>query len=241
MKNTWISADSHGEYKKLKQAFDNTPTKEGDTLIFLGDYIDRGEDCYGVIEYLCSLSLIYKCIFLKGNHDEEFIYGLDNGFYPLYSQGAKETLESYLDNCFPDGLLHERSNLTWEHLPIAHYKFFKNLLPYYVDEDNNLFVHGGINRHKLLSEQDEVIFLWDRDMLGSARSYSSMKDNTYPFKFKEKFKEVFVGHTPTYYLEGYHIPLHYANIWGLDLGAGKFKDGKICFMNLETKEYYTNE
>lgn len=241
MLNTYCCADIHGEVDKLKDAFYLTPTKEGDTIIFLGDYCDRGKHTYEVVEFITELSLNYKVITIKGNHDSEFIYGLENGYYPLYTQGAKETIKSYIENCFPDGIVNERSNLEMAHLPGHHIKFWKNLLDYYLDEEGNLFVHGGINRHILLEEQSEVVFLWDRDLLNSARSFSSMKNNEYPFKIADKrIKSIFVGHTPVQYF-GADTPQTYGPVTILDLGAGKFKEGKVCFYNLKTKEFYTNE
>jgi len=246
--NTWVVGDIHGEVDKLKDAFYLTPTKEGDTIIFLGDYCDRGLHTYEVVDFITELSLNYKVITIKGNHDSEFVYGLEHGVYGLYSQGAKETIQSYLDNCYPNGTLYNRgthggggSDLEMAHLPGSHIKFWKNLLNYHLDEEGNLFVHGGINRHKLLDEQDELIFLWDRDLFASARSYSSMKNNEYSFKIKdERIKHIYIGHTPVQYF-GKTNPMTSGPVTLLDLGSGKFKDGKVCFYNITTKEFYTNE
>lgn len=245
--NTFVIGDIHGEVDKLKDVFFNAKEdlkdgpSGGDRIIFLGDYVDRGKDSYGVVEFITELSLNYEVITIKGNHDSEFIYGLENGYYPLYSQGTKETIISYLENCYPDGLVHERSNLSMEHLPGHHISFYKNLKQYFLDEEGNLFVHGGINRHKFLEEQDEVIFLWDRDLLASARSYTSMKNNEYPFKIKDdRIKKIFLGHTPVQYFDK-TSPQTYGPVTLLDLGAGKFKEGKVCIYNVNKNIYWTND
>jgi serine/threonine protein phosphatase 1 len=52
--------------------------------------------------------------------------------------------------------------------------FFANQLPYHLDENNNLFVHGGFNRHERLEEQGDLLW-WDRDLWSKALSYGNMK------------------------------------------------------------------
>ena len=89
-----------------------------------------------------------------------------------------------------------------------------------------------------------------------------MTEESQKFKFKiqgcekGKFKEIFVGHTPVQHLtispkltngkEGLLLlnqqllttPQNYANIWVVDTGAGKYQDGLVTIMNIETKEYW---
>ena len=47
--------DVHGELEKLEELLESLPLGEGDRLIFLGDYVDRGRDSFGVIERLIEL------------------------------------------------------------------------------------------------------------------------------------------------------------------------------------------
>ena len=43
-------------------------------------------------------------------------------------------------------------------IPNNHKEFFHNQLPYYIDEENNLFIHGGFDRHrKIEDEEDESV------------------------------------------------------------------------------------
>ena len=44
------------------------PTPD-DTLIFLGDYVDRGPDSRGVIDRLIWLTQNYDVVCLRGNHE----------------------------------------------------------------------------------------------------------------------------------------------------------------------------
>jgi serine/threonine protein phosphatase 1 len=239
---TWVVGDIHGEQKKLQEAFENTPINLGDRIIFLGDYVDRGLNSFGVIEFILELQKSYEVITLKGNHDQVFINNLNGGFWKFWDQGQKPTLHSYLKNCAPKMLLNEICPFRWKDLPETHQKFFTNLKSYFQDELGNLFVHGGINRHLQLYEQNDDIFLWDRDLLNSARSYyfSTSTSQGYSFKIKtNNVQKIFVGHTSVQYFRK-STPQTYGPVTVLDLGAGKYPDGKICFMDVLTGIYFLN-
>jgi len=239
MNRTFVMGDIHGELDKLKSCLNQVNFDfENDTLIQLGDVVDRG-----LYSFEC-VDLLLKCknlIAIKGNHDHAFYEGLLHGKYTMMNQGCKETIESYIRNCNPDREFNIKlsgfsTDFCLEDIPPEHYEFFKNQLFYHVDKDNNCFIHGGFNRHHLITQQPSLTdLIWDRDLLASARSYSTMKNNEYPFKMKNNFKEVFVGHTPVQYFNE-TTPQKYANIWDLDCGSGKFEDGTVAIMNLETKE-----
>jgi serine/threonine protein phosphatase 1 len=241
---TYVVGDIHGEYEKLLECLQavNFDYNE-DTLIQLGDVVDRGLKSYECVEELLKIK---NLISIRGNHDLCFYNGFrySKNNYLLFHQGCKETIESYIKNCCPekevigkmDGI---STNFDHQDIPDSHINFFKNQLNYFIDKDNNCFVHGGFNRHYLIDKQpDEAAFWWDRDLLNAARSYASMKNNEYPFKNKNNFKEIFIGHTPVQYY-GESTPQKYANIWNLDTGSGK--GGILTIMNLETKEFYQSK
>lgn len=244
---TYIIGDVHGEVKKLESCLNIVNFDfNKDTLISLGDVVDRGKHSFECVE------LLLKCkngIFIKGNHDDCYYQGLLNGTYLLYNQGCKETLQSYIKNCNPDRQLVDKfsgvsTDFCLEDIPPEHYGFFKNQLPYYIDKDNNCFVHGGFNRHHLIEETEkygEISDLWwDRDLFMSALAYENMKDHTYPFKMKNQFKNVFIGHTPTQYW-GVTIPIKAANIYNLDTGCGKSEEARLTILDLDTLKYYQSE
>jgi hypothetical protein len=82
-------------------------------------------------------------------------------------------------------------------------EFFGEMRNYYIDETNRFYTHAGFNRHLLISDQEgtDLLFQWDRDFILAAKGYHDMNhDKTkYPFRIKNGFKEVFIGHTPTQY------------------------------------------
>ena len=62
--------DIHGEIEKLNELLNQLAPQKDDTLVFLGDYIDRGLNSKEVINCLIELSKNTNCIFLKGNHED---------------------------------------------------------------------------------------------------------------------------------------------------------------------------
>lgn len=235
---TFVIGDIHGCLQQLKDAISKANITREDKLVFLGDYVDRGPDSYGVIEYCLILSKTHECVFLNGNHDDYWKNSLLNGNISnglMWKQGAQKTFESY----FIQGID-----------PMIHLEFFEKLLPYFIDEDLNCFVHGGFNRHQFIElQQPDDIYWWDRDLVHTARSWSMMNPEAQKYKFKiqgcekGKFKEIFVGHTPVQMLTKNNKPLlttpqNYANIWVCDTGAGKYQDGLVTVMNIETKEIF---
>lgn len=225
MNNIYVIGDIHGEIHKLIECLELVNFNyENDTLISLGDIVDRGYSSFECIELLMKCK---KGIFIRGNHDDCWFNYLKTGKQDvLWNQGGKETYFSYYN--------HDVN-------PEVHFKFFADQVPYYVDENNNLFVHGGFNRHYLITEQFDINNLyWDRDLLVSAKSYDSMKDKIYPFKTKNNFKEIFLGHTPVQYFENTNKPLKFANITLLDTGCGK-GDFPLTIMNLVTRELFQSK
>src|SRR5262252_5822775 len=58
----------------LIRAIDPTPL---DTLVFLGDYIDRGPDSRGVLEQVIALAERCVVVPLLGNHEEMLLAALE--------------------------------------------------------------------------------------------------------------------------------------------------------------------
>lgn len=70
----YVVGDIHGSIEQLEEVLERIgKTKEEDKVIFLGDYVDRGLDSLKVLQRLVKYKEDHNCIFLMGNHDEEFI------------------------------------------------------------------------------------------------------------------------------------------------------------------------
>lgn len=243
---TFIMGDLHGEYEKLLSCLQQVNFDyENDTLIQLGDVCDRGLKTFECVEELLKIK---NLIAIKGNHDDCWYQSIKTGNQNLlFNQGGKETLESYIKNCESEREYNMKmsgysTDYEYDDMPISHHKFWSNQLPYYIDTDNNCFVHGGFNRHYLIEETGKTHgnlsdLWWDRDLLLAARSYESMRYKKHPFKTKNRFKEIFVGHTPIQYFVDSNEPQKFANIWDLDTGCGK-GNFPLTIMDLETKQFW---
>lgn len=244
---TLVCGDLHGNYKGFKQAlercnFDN----EKDTLISIGDVVDGHSESYEVVEELLKIK---NLITVKGNHDDWFYDWIITGLNPTnWRQGQNATALSYIRQNPDHSHITEANLYTIPHLlkpkniPQDHQEFFKNQLPYYIDDENRLFIHGGFNRHLELEEQEEFVFWWDRDLWKAALSYESMSrgmlENKPKFKMKGDFQEVFIGHTQTQFWDE-DTPMNAANIWNVDTGGGWF--GYITIMDIDTKEFWQSD
>ncbi len=138
--------DIHGCLEPLRRLVDQIHSSETDEVVFIGDYVDRGPDSKGVIDYLLTLQGRYT--FLMGNHERmflDFLQGKER-FLFLYN-GGEATLESY------GGV---------GNIPASHLAFLNRLVLYY-ETDDYLFVHGGIRPGILIQDQDPKDLLWIRE------------------------------------------------------------------------------
>jgi serine/threonine protein phosphatase 1 len=192
MKRIFAIGDIHGCYDRLKTLMGKIPIDcSRDTLIFIGDYIDRGPHSVEVVDYLIHLKKrVPEVIFLKGNHEDmldKFLTGADRFTYLL--NGGQQTLDSYLtkpvqSEFFP--------------IPPDHMEFFKSLRLFYETEEF-IFVHAGLRPRVPLKSQNTEDLLWIRNKFVSTK---------YDFG-----KRVIFGHTPL------KKPLVEPNKIGIDTGA----------------------
>jgi len=161
--------DIHGEREMLAELLAKLPLAEGDQVVFVGDYVDRGPDSHGVVELLVDFGKRHDCVFLCGNHESMFLDFLGwrrPEFFAgdaFLANGGDRTLASYgyFESADPDPLRFE--------LPESHREFYRNLRLYHLAGDY-LFVHAGIGR-RLVKETDVQYalrrarsedLLWDR-------------------------------------------------------------------------------
>ncbi len=208
-----VVPDLHGNwslYRKVEEVVKKS--EKARTVIFLGDYMDRGEPgrvfgksfadagSYRVISSLIKLKKWAdqegkRMLFLKGNHErfyEDYYLHKDKTPYQkyLFFRQSVETL-TYIFQREPDFYLEFEA-------------FLKSLLPYYLDQKNRyLFVHAGIDpdiSEMKIQEKEEHIY-WIRDK----------------FLFSDKALEytVIFGHTP------FATPFVKSDKIGLDSGIYK--------------------
>ncbi len=138
--------DIHGCLEPLQRLMEKIAPRPEDTVVFVGDYIDRGPRSREVVDYL--LRLPYRCVFLMGNHERMLLSFLDGEDEDVFLEnGGQETIKSY------DG---DPLNI-----PASHLAFFQNLRTMYETPDF-LFVHAGIRPMVPLAEQSLHDLIWIR-------------------------------------------------------------------------------
>lgn len=214
---SYAIGDIHGALDKLRLVHDwiaADRARTGDMqapVVHLGDLVDRGPDCRGVIDFLMAGQITGQpWVVLKGNHDRMFALFLDDPnardpglrselsyLHPRIGGGA--TLASYGVHAPADRPLAPVHADATAAVPQGHRDFLRDLLPWYRHGDT-LFVHAGIRPRVALDDQSEDDLLWIR---------APFLDHTDPHPWL-----VVHGHTAL------DAPAHYGNRVNIDAGAG---------------------
>jgi len=209
-KKIYAIGDIHGELALLKDAISRIEKDGGPSarVVFLGDYIDRGPDSRGVIEYLVDgLADGKKWTCLLGNHDQLFCLFMEDceaqmtlDYHWLHDRlGGKETLKGYGIDIDNNDTLQNIHTRTCAAVPDAHIEFLESL-PNFYQQDGLFFAHAGIRPGIPLERQSQQDLLWIRnEFLEDTRPHPML---------------VVHGHTPV------AKPLHYGNRVNLDTGCG---------------------
>ena len=94
---TYAIGDLHGEISLLRQLLLTLPYREQDTLVFLGDYMDRGEDSVALIREVLQVAQMHqRTILLRGNHDSEWLETWDGARFlaPPGIDGAQDVWDA---------------------------------------------------------------------------------------------------------------------------------------------------
>lgn len=189
---TFVIGDVHGRRTQLGALLKMLPRDESaDTLVFLGDFIDRGPDAPGVVTDVIELRRANPehVVTLRGNHEQMLLDFVEDAA-PLWlapPSGGERTYQQYTGMA-PSWKKEEELQKTHEQFlkifPEEHLEFMRGLQLFYEDE-YALYVHAGLDQGKHPSETDEYSLLWSRDM---------------DFYKNYRGKPCLFGHTPTTFL-----------------------------------------
>ena len=129
--------DIHGCSAALDALLDAIRPRPEDTIVTLGDYIDRGPDSRGVLDRLIDLGRRCRLVPLLGNHDQ-MLLDVRAGSYPIYwllDMGGTATLDSYGPG--RDLAL----------IPEEHYEFLEGCLDYHETDTPHLRPRQLLPRH----------------------------------------------------------------------------------------------
>lgn len=210
--SVYVISDIHGCNTNFRLALKAVKLKKTDTLILLGDLIDRGNESKEVIDTVFLLEEHgFNIVSILGNHEEMLLNSL-NDFTAQVNwlrNGGDKTLESFSTS--------EISRIPQEYIDyLRRMKTFHTL-------DKFILVHAGINMLDPNPFEDEKSLLWLRD-------WRKLYD-------KEWLGDRIVihGHTPTTRGE---IELQFKekhNVLCIDNGAFMSREGygTICILKLD--------
>lgn len=216
MSRKFVITDIHGcaaTFRKLVK--EKIRLSRGDELYLLGDYIDRGSDSKGVLDFIFELEEQgYAIHCLRGNHEEFLLYSLkDPGEFEHWKtrNGGNTTLKSF-------GVEQPRD------IPDKYLRFI-NQLPYFFEVDNFLLVHAGFNFDSVNPFEDKQAMLMIRN-----------------FRIDLDFlkgRKIIHGHTPTQ-LSQIIANIENPDAIAVNLDAGCVYDGipgLNCLVALELQDW----
>jgi serine/threonine protein phosphatase 1 len=186
---TFVVGDIHGRCAQLLNLLDMLPRDpKTDTLVFLGDLIDRGADAPGCVDHILRLSRENpeRVICLRGNHEQMLMDFLDGrgAIWLTPVTGGERTFEQYTGlpvRVRSEADLEEMRKVFARSFPAEHLEFMRGLRFYYEDE-HAIYVHAGLDEGKHPRESSPLSLLWMRDM---------------DFYKNYRGKPCVFGHTPT--------------------------------------------
>jgi serine/threonine protein phosphatase 1 len=140
--------DIHGCITSLSTLVEFVDPRPDDTIVTLGDYVDRGPDPAAVVEYILALSQSQTVVSLRGNHEIMMLDSRDkkSWFQPWMGYGGEATLQSY--------------GGSFEGVPDEHFDFLQNGLVSYHECDSHFFVHAFAEADIPLDEQTDATLYW---------------------------------------------------------------------------------
>jgi len=177
---TLVIGDIHGDLAALERLLDKLPAlDESDTMVFLGDYVDRGPHSAGVVALVRALEEEGPAhvVCLRGNHEDRWIDSYEKPDAPFLVQvgnGCSATYRSFSGgpplNSLEEGLdISEYPKMlavsSW--LPADVVEWMRSLRLFYEDE-HAIYVHAGLERDgaggwKSAQESDPQSVLWMRE------------------------------------------------------------------------------
>ncbi len=189
---TFVIGDIHGRRAQMHSILQMIPRDPlVDSLVFLGDLIDRGADAPGVVSDVLELKRAQpeRVVTLRGNHEQMLLDCIDEGARIWFAPktGGGRTFEQYTGcalRCKTEADFDEAQQKIAATIPSEHIEFFREM-PFYHEDNYALYVHAGLDHGKHPRETDTHALLWTRDM-----------------EFYKHYtgKPCLFGHTPTPFL-----------------------------------------
>lgn len=156
MKRYLAIGDIHGCFNALRTLTDFVGLSPDDTLITLGDYVNRGPNSCAVLDWLIHHEQNRRLIALRGNHDIMMLDARndDDSFRKWIDVGGKATLKSYSPFESDDGALAD--------IPDHHWQFLENNLVSTFETETHFFVHANAYPDLPIDDQPDFMLYWEQ-------------------------------------------------------------------------------
>jgi serine/threonine protein phosphatase 1 len=224
MGRIWVIPDSHGCLKTMRVLVeDQIHLRRNDKLYFLGDYIDRGPDSKGLIDYIMQLAFDgYDVTAIKGNHEDFMVKVWEEANHP-WSFGNMINRRKIYKEWFESGgdaTMQSFGTSDMKLIPAAYIDWIKSL-PLFVELEKYVLVHAGFNFDADNIFLDEQAMMWARD-------YSIVPE-------KVNFRRIIHGHVPVP-LDFIEAGLHSGTFQFIALDNGVYMLDRPGFGNLTALE-----
>jgi serine/threonine protein phosphatase 1 len=154
--------DIHGCSEALRALVAAIDPHPDDTIVTLGDYVDRGPDSRGVIDEVLALERRCHVVSLLGNHELMMLDALTNplALGPWRDCGGDTTLASYGGSLLK--------------VPESHWEFMKRCRHYY-ETPTHFFVHANYQYDLTLDEQPDYLLFWEHLHYNPPRPHNNGK------------------------------------------------------------------
>ena len=167
---TFVIGDLHGRRTQLRRLLEMIPRDpERDTVVLVGDLVDRGTEIPGAVEEVIALrhQNAERVVCLRGNHEQMLLDFVDEGntLWLHAAVGSERTIEQYTGErarVRSERDLHELRRRFTASLPPAHLDFFRTL-PLFYEDDYALYVHAGLPGGSHPRDTPAQHLLWSRD------------------------------------------------------------------------------
>lgn len=147
MPRTIAIGDIHGCSAALRALLEAIQPQADDTLVLMGDYIDRGPDSRGVLERVLLLEKECRVVPLLGNHELMLLDAVQN----------PRVIGMWLE-CGGDATLASYGRI--QNIPEEHVEFCRRCKRYY-ETASHFFVHANYQYDVPLDEQPDYLLFWE--------------------------------------------------------------------------------
>lgn len=160
--------DVHGCDRALRTLIGTVAPTHADTVVLLGDLVDRGPNTADVLDQVWRLQSRCRLVVIRGNHEEMMLRALNGeGWFMWMQFGGEEALESYGGD--------------QEKIPKIHRDLLESTIDYW-ETPSTIFVHANLQAGVPLLEQHSVCLRW-----------THLDGHEPPF---DRHRRVVCGHTP---------------------------------------------